>query len=88
MQVRARGQQAIHARGLHAVQAVQHEVDQPARHLALERADLVDATVERFGRIDALVNNAAGNFVVHAEELAYWFAADAARARAAGGGSG
>src|SRR4051812_36388670 len=30
---------------------------------------LMDATVERFGRIDALVNNAAGNFVARAEDL-------------------
>jgi NAD(P)-dependent dehydrogenase (short-subunit alcohol dehydrogenase family) len=30
---------------------------------------LVDATVERFGRVDVLVNNAAGNFVARAEDL-------------------
>src|SRR5215211_91034 len=30
---------------------------------------LVAAAVERFGRVDALVNNAAGNFVVRAEDL-------------------
>jgi NAD(P)-dependent dehydrogenase (short-subunit alcohol dehydrogenase family) len=30
---------------------------------------MVATTVERFGRLDALVNNAAGNFVVKAEEL-------------------
>jgi NAD(P)-dependent dehydrogenase (short-subunit alcohol dehydrogenase family) len=30
---------------------------------------LVAATVERFGRVDVLVNNAAGNFVVKAEDL-------------------
>src|SRR5918992_3567310 len=30
---------------------------------------LVAAAVERFGRVDALVNNAAGNFVVKAEDL-------------------
>ena len=30
---------------------------------------LVAAAVERFGRVDVLVNNAAGNFVVKAEEL-------------------
>jgi len=30
---------------------------------------LVAATVERFGRLDVLVNNAAGNFVVRAEDL-------------------
>jgi NAD(P)-dependent dehydrogenase (short-subunit alcohol dehydrogenase family) len=30
---------------------------------------LVAAAVERFGRLDVLVNNAAGNFVVKAEEL-------------------
>ena len=30
---------------------------------------LVDATVARFGRVDVLVNNAAGNFVVRAEDL-------------------
>ncbi|HXV56995.1 MAG TPA: SDR family oxidoreductase [Gaiellaceae bacterium] len=30
---------------------------------------LVAATVERFGRVDVLVNNAAGNFVVRAEDL-------------------
>ena len=30
---------------------------------------LVGATVERFGRVDLLVNNAAGNFVVRAEDL-------------------
>jgi NAD(P)-dependent dehydrogenase (short-subunit alcohol dehydrogenase family) len=30
---------------------------------------LFDAAVERFGRVDALVNNAAGNFVVRAEDL-------------------
>ena len=28
---------------------------------------LVDGTVERFGRLDVLVNNAAGNFVCPAE---------------------
>jgi NAD(P)-dependent dehydrogenase (short-subunit alcohol dehydrogenase family) len=36
-------------------------------------AEQVDALVEdavgRYGRVDVLVNNAAGNFVVHAEEL-------------------
>jgi hypothetical protein len=30
---------------------------------------LVTAAVERFGRVDVLVNNAAGNFVVKAEDL-------------------
>jgi NAD(P)-dependent dehydrogenase (short-subunit alcohol dehydrogenase family) len=30
---------------------------------------LVAATIERFGRVDILVNNAAGNFVVKAEDL-------------------
>ena len=30
---------------------------------------LVAATVEEFGRVDVLVNNAAGNFVVKAEDL-------------------
>jgi NAD(P)-dependent dehydrogenase (short-subunit alcohol dehydrogenase family) len=30
---------------------------------------LVDAAVERFGRVDVLVNNAAGNFVARAEDL-------------------
>jgi NAD(P)-dependent dehydrogenase (short-subunit alcohol dehydrogenase family) len=30
---------------------------------------LVTATVERFGRLDVLVNNAAGNFVARAEDL-------------------
>jgi NAD(P)-dependent dehydrogenase (short-subunit alcohol dehydrogenase family) len=30
---------------------------------------LVSAAVERFGRVDVLVNNAAGNFVVKAEDL-------------------
>jgi NAD(P)-dependent dehydrogenase (short-subunit alcohol dehydrogenase family) len=30
---------------------------------------LVAATVEQFGRVDVLVNNAAGNFVVRAEDL-------------------
>ncbi|MDV3125836.1 SDR family oxidoreductase [Mycobacterium sp. 21AC1] len=30
---------------------------------------VVDNVVERFGRIDALVNNAAGNFIARAEEL-------------------
>jgi NAD(P)-dependent dehydrogenase (short-subunit alcohol dehydrogenase family) len=30
---------------------------------------LLAATVERFGRVDVLVNNAAGNFVVKAEDL-------------------
>jgi NAD(P)-dependent dehydrogenase (short-subunit alcohol dehydrogenase family) len=30
---------------------------------------LVAATVEAFGRVDVLVNNAAGNFVVRAEDL-------------------
>ena len=30
---------------------------------------LVAATVEQFGRVDVLVNNAAGNFVVKAEDL-------------------
>jgi len=31
--------------------------------------DTVDAAVEHFGRVDILVNNAAGNFVVRAEDL-------------------
>ncbi len=31
--------------------------------------DMVSASVERCGRLDALVNNAAGNFVVRAEDL-------------------
>jgi NAD(P)-dependent dehydrogenase (short-subunit alcohol dehydrogenase family) len=30
---------------------------------------LVDDAVKRYGRVDVLVNNAAGNFVVHAEDL-------------------
>ena len=30
---------------------------------------LVAAAVERFGRLDVLVNDAAGNFVVQAEDL-------------------
>lgn len=30
---------------------------------------LVDYTDQKFGRIDGLINNAAGNFVVHAEKL-------------------
>jgi NAD(P)-dependent dehydrogenase (short-subunit alcohol dehydrogenase family) len=30
---------------------------------------LVADAIERFGRVDVLVNNAAGNFVVHAEDL-------------------
>ncbi len=30
---------------------------------------MVEFTVNRFGRIDSLVNNAAGNFLVHAEKL-------------------
>lgn len=32
---------------------------------------MVRETVERFGRIDYLVNNAAGNFIVAAEDLSY-----------------
>jgi NAD(P)-dependent dehydrogenase (short-subunit alcohol dehydrogenase family) len=31
--------------------------------------EMVDKTVERFGRVDVLVNNAAGNFVIPAEKL-------------------
>ena len=31
--------------------------------------DLVEGTKERFGRIDFLVNNAAGNFCARAEEM-------------------
>jgi NAD(P)-dependent dehydrogenase (short-subunit alcohol dehydrogenase family) len=30
---------------------------------------MVKFTVEKFGRVDSLVNNAAGNFLVHAEKL-------------------
>ena len=30
---------------------------------------MVDFAVEKFGRVDSLVNNAAGNFLVHAEKL-------------------
>lgn len=30
---------------------------------------MVDSTVEAFGRIDSLINNAAGNFIVKAEDL-------------------
>lgn len=30
---------------------------------------MVDTTIEAFGRIDSLINNAAGNFLVKAEEL-------------------
>jgi NAD(P)-dependent dehydrogenase (short-subunit alcohol dehydrogenase family) len=30
---------------------------------------MVEEAVKRFGRVDVLVNNAAGNFVVHAEDL-------------------
>lgn len=36
---------------------------------AAQVADLVNAVVERFGRIDALVNNAAGNFLAATEDL-------------------
>jgi len=32
-------------------------------------AEMVKKTKERFGRIDHLINNAAGNFIVHAEDL-------------------
>ena len=30
---------------------------------------MVEFADEKFGKIDGLVNNAAGNFIVHAEEL-------------------
>ncbi|MFC4024058.1 2,4-dienoyl-CoA reductase [Oceanobacillus longus] len=31
--------------------------------------NMVDATIEKFGRIDLLINNAAGNFIVDSEDL-------------------
>ncbi|WP_070120293.1 2,4-dienoyl-CoA reductase [Bacillus marinisedimentorum] len=46
------------------VLTVQMDVREP------EDADrMVKETLDAFGRIDALVNNAAGNFLVHAEDL-------------------
>jgi len=53
----------LHARGAEAL-AVPTDVRVP------EQVDhLVEATVRRFGAIDILVNNAAGNFVCPAEKL-------------------
>jgi 3-oxoacyl-[acyl-carrier protein] reductase len=66
--VDAGGLVAVHGRGLVTAQAVAAELGGDDRVLALE-ADLespqwggrlVDAVVERFGRIDGLVNNAGG----------------------------
>src|SRR6476646_1616262 len=50
--------------------AVGRAAAQPTDVRVPEQVDaLVAAAVERFGRVDVLVNDAAGNFVVKAEEL-------------------
>ncbi|WP_249650802.1 SDR family NAD(P)-dependent oxidoreductase, partial [Lysinibacillus sp. D4A3_S15] len=42
----------------------QMDVRQPAHAEAM-----LALAVEKFGQVDGLVNNAAGNFIVHAEDL-------------------
>lgn len=66
----SRGLERLHAAvaelAEHGVQAlaVQTDIRDPA-----QVDELVRQTLERFGHVDILVNNAAGNFVVEAEKL-------------------
>ncbi|MEX2272280.1 MAG: SDR family oxidoreductase [Vicinamibacterales bacterium] len=57
------GSAALTADGIE-VDAIQVDIRQP------EQVDrMMDAAVARFGRVDILVNNAAGNFISRAEDL-------------------
>ena len=47
-----------------AIETFQMDVREPEHAQAM-----VEFTVEKFGRVDGLVNNAAGNFIVNAEKL-------------------
>jgi len=57
------GLTALHAEGIDA-RAVQVDVRQPDQ---VDR--MVEQSIDTFGRIDLLINNAAGNFISRAEDL-------------------
>ena len=58
-----RGSAALRADGIDA-EAIPADIRQPDQ---VDR--MMDAAVARFGRVDILVNNAAGNFICRAEDL-------------------
>ena len=57
------GMAALTAEGIDA-EAIQADIRQPAQVDAM-----IEKAVARFGRVDILVNNAAGNFICRAEDL-------------------
>ena len=65
----------ITGRDLERLQAAKEEIGDKASIFQMDVRDvesvqqMVNFTDEQFGRIDGLVNNAAGNFIVRAEEL-------------------
>lgn len=65
----------ITGRDLERLQAAKEEIGDNASIFQMDVRDvesvqqMVNFTDEQFGRIDGLVNNAAGNFIVRAEEL-------------------
>lgn len=70
----------IASRNLERLEATAKEIEAAGGTVLPVRTDireveqvesLVQQTMERFGRIDVLVNNAAGNFVVPSEKLSY-----------------
>ena len=70
----------ITSRSLERLEAAKEEIEQYEGQILCIDMDVrdpervqytVDKTVETFGKIDGLVNNAAGNFLCAAEDLSY-----------------